>query len=170
MPSCQYLLHSLLEVGALGQVADQKSRHPEGSSEINVETKQSKETIRLRYLVGAVLIVITLFLALAPGTFSPLRPLTNEWLPSLSHRDARIAAHILGFSGLVVVMSWVTRRLIAATVIVFVLAMSIELIQAFLPWRDGTWKDVGLNLIALGLGLGIAWLLRIGKSPGQSPK
>ena len=122
---------------------------------------------RLRYLVGAAVVIATLFLALAPGSFSPLRPLTDDWLPSLSLRDARIAAHVFGFAALVVVMAWVTRRILAGVLIVFVLAMSIELIQAFLPWRTGSWWDVGLNLIALGLGFSIAWLLRIGKGPGQ---
>lgn len=137
---------------------------------MSVKINQAKGIIYLRYLFGAAVVVITLFFALAPGVFSPLRPLTNDWLPSLAHSDALIAAHVLGFACLVVVMAWVTQRIVAGVVVVFVLAMSIELIQAFLPWRDGTWKDVGLNLIALGLGLGIAWLLRIGKSPGQSPK
>ena len=136
---------------------------------VSLKIKPSMRIVSARYLIGAVLVIATLFFALAPGAFSPLRPLTTDWIPSLSLRDARIAAHVFGFAFLAVVMAWVTRRIIAGVLIVFVLAMSIELIQVFLPWRDGTWRDVGLNLIALGLGFGIAWLLRIGKSPGQSP-
>ena len=36
-------------------------------------------------LVGGVL-VVTAFLALAPGTYSPLAPLADDWLPALDHR------------------------------------------------------------------------------------
>lgn len=125
-----------------------------------MKIKQVSFTPYLRYVIGAILIIITLFFALAPGLFSPLRPLTDEWFPSLSNSDARIAAHILGFSGLLVVMVWASGRIIAVTMTVLVLAMSIELIQVFLPWRDGTWKDVGLNLLAISLGRGMSWLRR----------
>ena len=141
--------------------------YQESGLEGYVNTKQPKDFFCLRYLIGAVLLALTLFFALAPGVFSPLRPLTNDWIPSLALSDARMAAHVFGFAGLVVVMSWVTQRVVAGVVVVFVLAMSIELIQVFLPWRDGTWSDVGLNFIALGLGFGIAWFLGIGKRPGQ---
>lgn len=59
----------------------------------------------VQYLVGEAEIAMALFLALAPGVISPLGPFTADWMRSLTHRNPLIAAHVLGFAFLVVLMA-----------------------------------------------------------------
>jgi len=84
-------------------------------------------------LVGGVL-VVTAFLALAPGTYSPLAPLADDWIPALDHPHLVVAAHLLGYAGLVVLLTWLTRRLALAIAGALTFSLMLELIQVWLPW------------------------------------
>lgn len=111
-----------------------------------------------RLMVGGVL-VVTAFLALAPGAYSPLAPLADDWVPVLDHRHLVVAAHLVGYASLVVLVYWVTRHLALAVVGVLLFSTALELLQAWLPWRECSWADIQINLLAVALG----WLvIRVG--------
>lgn len=112
-------------------------------------------------LVGGVL-VVTAFLALAPGTYSPLAPLADDWVPALDHRHLVVAAHLLGYAGLVVLLTWLTRRLALAVAAVLAFSSALELIQVWLPWREGSWEDLAVNLLAVAVGALLVWLAERG--------
>ena len=112
-------------------------------------------------LVGGVL-VVTAFLALAPGTYSPLAPLADDWIPALDHPHLVVAAHLLGYAGLVVLLTWLTRRLALAVAAVLAFSSALELIQVWLPWREGSWEDLAVNLLAVAVGALLVWLAERG--------
>ncbi len=109
-------------------------------------------------LVGAV-VGMTAFLALAPGAYSPLAPLADDWVPVLDHRHVVVAAHLLGYAGMVVLLSWLWRRLLWSAAAVLVFSTVLEAAQTQLPWREGSWADLGVNLVAVLLGVWVVWVL-----------
>lgn len=64
-----------------------------------------------RVLVIGALMAATA-LAVAPGSWSPLAPLVNDWVPSLEHRHVVVMVHLLGFAALVMVLTWISGRLL----------------------------------------------------------
>lgn len=114
----------------------------------------------VRGLFFALLVIAGLFFALAPGTLSPLAPLADDWVSSLDHRLLVILAHLLGYAGLVMMLTWVWGRLLPAAVVVFLFSIAVESAQALLPWREGSLGDVALNFAAVWFGAALAALLR----------
>ncbi len=100
--------------------------------------------------------------ALAPGTYSPLAPLDDDWVPALDHRHLVVAAHLLGYAGLVVLLTWLTRRLALAVAAVLAFSSAPELIQVWLPWREGSWEDLAVNLLAVAVGALLVWVAERG--------
>ena len=39
-----------------------------------------------------------------------MRARPDDWVPALDHRHLVVAAHLLGYAGLVVLLTWLTRR------------------------------------------------------------
>ena len=111
-------------------------------------------------ILVAVLAGTTAVLALAPGSFSPLAPLVDDWIPSLDHRHVVVAAHLLGFSAFVVIVSWVWGRVVPAALAVFLFSALLELAQTQVAWREGSWSDLGVNAIAVLLGVLVVLVLR----------
>ena len=100
--------------------------------------------------------------ALVPGTYSPLAPLADDWVPALDHRHLVVAAHLLGYAGLVVLLTWLTRRLALAVAAILIFSSALELIQVWLPWREGSWEDLAVNLLAVAVGALLVWLAERG--------
>jgi hypothetical protein len=113
-----------------------------------------------RLLLLIVVCGLTAFLAVAPGSYSPLAPLVNDWAPWIDHRDAVILAHLVGFGGLVIMVTWLWGRLLPAALAVFAFSAVLEAVQTRIAWRDGSWSDLGLNAVAILLGILVAWALR----------
>jgi hypothetical protein len=115
-----------------------------------------------RVLFLIVVCGLTVFLAVAPGSYSPLAPLVNDWVPWIDHRYAVILAHLVGFGGLVVLVTWLWGRLLPAALAVFAFSAVLEALQTQIAWRNGSWSDLGLNAVAVLLGVLVAWgLLRV---------
>lgn len=96
----------------------------------------------------ALLAVATLVLSLAPKHLSP-----GALLP-------HVVVHLLGFGGLTVLAVWWWRRIVPAAVAVFGLSLLIEILQALVPWRQGSLRDVAINLLAVGVGAAIGgWMI-----------
>lgn len=112
------------------------------------------------WILVAVLAGVTVFLALAPGSFSPLAPLVDDWIPTLDHRHVVVAAHLLGFSALVVIVTGVWGRVVSAAVAVFLFSALLELAQTQVAWREGSWSDLGVNAVAVLLGVVIVLVIR----------
>ena len=100
--------------------------------------------------------------ALVPGTYSPLAPLADDWVPALDHRHLVVAAHLLGYAGLVVLLTWLTRRLALAVAAILIFSSALALIQVWLPWREGSWEDLAVNLLAVAVGALLVWLAERG--------
>lgn len=105
------------------------------------------------WMLIAVLAGATALLALAPGSLSPLAPLADDWIPALDHRHVVVAAHLLGFFVLVVILAGVWGRLVPAAVAVFGFSALLELAQTQVAWREGSWSDLGVNAVAVLLGV-----------------
>ncbi len=108
----------------------------------------------------AVLTGATTVLALAPGSFSPLATLVDDWIPWLDHRHVVVAAHLLWFSALVVIVTGVWGRVFPAAVAVFLFSALLELAQTQVAWREGSWSDLGVNAVAVLLGVVVVLVIR----------
>ncbi len=113
-----------------------------------------------RVLLLIFLCGLIVFLAVAPGSYSPLAPLVNDWAPWIDHRYAVILAHLVGFGGLVVMVNWLWGRLLRAALAVFAFSVFLEVLQTRIAWRDGSWSDVGLNAVAVLLGVLVVLVIR----------
>lgn len=111
-------------------------------------------------LLIALLAGATVALALAPGSFSPLAPLVDDWVPSLDHQHVVVVAHLLGFCALVVIVAGVWGRVVSAALAVFVFSALLELAQTQVAWREGSWSDLGVNAIAVLLGVLVVLVVR----------
>ena len=104
---------------------------------------------------GVAVLAVTTGLALLPGDAWPLATLAQAgaraglqpYLPALTH--------LLGFAGLVGVFTALGGhpRLAAAGVLGY--SALLELLQGFIPWREASWADMQVNLLAVVLGLGV---------------
>ncbi len=118
-------------------------------------SKRRPLSILIAVLAGA-----TAVLALAPGSFSPLAPLVDDWIPSLDHRHVVVVAHLLGFSALVVIVTGVWGRVVSAAVAVFLFSALLELAQTQVAWREGSWSDLSVNAVAVLVGVLVVWVFR----------
>ncbi len=113
-----------------------------------------------RVLVIGALMATTAVLAVAPGSWSPLAPLADDWIPSLDHRHVVVMAHLVGFAALVMVLTWISGRLLWSAIAVFLFSASLEVVQSRIAWRNASWEDLGLNVVAVVLGVGAVWAFR----------
>ena len=104
---------------------------------------------------GVAIVAVTTGLALLPSDAWPLAMLAQAgaraglqpYLPALTH--------LLGFAALVGVFTALGRHpgLAAAGVLGF--SVLLELLQGMVPWREASWADMQVNLLAVVLGLGV---------------
>lgn len=113
-----------------------------------------------RLLLLMCLCGLTVFLAVAPGSYSPLVPLVTDWVPGFDHRYAVILAHLFGFAALVVIVTWLWGRLLPAALAVLVFSGVLEAVQTQIAWREGSWLDVGWNAVAVFLGVLVVVVVR----------
>jgi len=109
----------------------------------------------------AMLGLVALTLSLLPNHLSP-----GAFLP-------HVVVHLVGFGGLVVVATWVWQRPVLAGGAVFALSVAIEVLQALVPWRQGSLRDVAINAVAVTAGVVVGWwILRTAErsaKPGEKP-
>ena len=99
---------------------------------------------------------VTTWLALAPGTAFPLPALAavaDTGLPAVLQPYRADLPHLLGFAGLVVLFTALLGRTGVAAAWVLAFATLLEALQLFVPWREASWADVRVNLLAVALGL-----------------
>ncbi len=103
---------------------------------------------RLWLAGGLLLVVLIVVLSLAPD------------MPGPSMSGADKLAHILmyliamfWFAGIYVRANWARVGLVLV-----LLGIIIELLQATSGWREGDWLDALMNLAGVGLGIALAWL------------
>lgn len=113
----------------------------------------------MKLLLVIALGLTALVFALVPGAWSPLGPLVDDWIPALEHQQVLVAVHLVGFAGLVVAVSWAGVRLLPSALGVLLFSAILELAQGATPWREASWGDFGVNLIAVLIGTLLAALL-----------
>ena len=67
-------------------------------------------------------------------------------------------ARLVLVGGLLVAIPFLA--LAVAAVLIF--SSTLELIQVWLPWREGSWKDLAVNLLAVALGALLVWVAERG--------
>ena len=98
------------------------------------------------------LVLLALVLSLAPKHLSP-----GALMPHM-------LVHLLGFGGLTVAAIWLSRRVVLSAIAVFALSVLIELLQLAVPWRQGSMRDITVNLVAVVIGAVVgALVLRIAR-------
>lgn len=103
------------------------------------------------------LLIVSALLALAFVTITALLPRTEERL------------HFVTFG----LFGFFSRRLLPTSLAVLaILAWSggDELFQNWLPDRVGDWRDVGMNIVAGAIGMGLAWLGTLRKPSTRTSK
>jgi len=99
--------------------------------------------VPLRRIAFWLPLVICTWLALGSG------------LPSVAPKVSDVVLHLFAFSYLTVALRIAHAKLIVLLVAVLMLAYGglIEILQGFLPPRQSEWKDFGVDLIGVALGL-----------------
>ena len=125
----------------------------------NERTEHRSDTVLMRpWPLGVVVIVLglTTWLALAPGTTFPLpalAALADAGVPAVLQPYRADLPHLLGFAGLVVLFTALLGRAGVAAALVLGFATLLEAMQLFIPWREASWADLRVNLLAVALGL-----------------
>ncbi len=99
---------------------------------------------------------LTTWLALAPGTTFPLpalAALADACVPAVLQPYRADLPHLLGFAALVVLFVALLGRAGVAAGLVLGFATLLEAVQLFVPWREASWADLRVNLLAVVLGL-----------------
>ena len=122
--------------------------------------------------LGVVVIVLglTTWLALAPGTTFPLpalAALADAGVPAVLQPYRADLPHLLGFAGLVVLFTALLGRAGVAAALVLGFATLLEAMQLFVPWREASWADLRVNLLGLGLNAGALTSL-VGETVGAA--
>ena len=95
---------------------------------------------------------LTTWLALAPGTTFPLpalAALADACVPAVLQPYRADLPHLLGFAGLVVLFTALLGRAGVAAALVLGFATLLEAVQLFVPWREASWADLRVNLLAV---------------------
>ena len=108
--------------------------------------------------LGVVVTVLglTTWLALAHSTAFPLpalAALADAGVPAVLQPYRADLPHLLGFAGLVVLFTALLGRAGVAAALVLGFATLLEAMQLFVPWREASWADLRVNLLAVALGL-----------------
>lgn len=76
-------------------------------------------------------------------------------LPSAAPKVSDIALHLFAFSYLTVALRIAHTKLVIVLVVVSMLAYGglIEILQGYLPQRESEWKDFGVDVLGVALGL-----------------
>jgi VanZ family protein len=111
----------------------------------------------LRWLPSLTIMVIIFFVSSRPSTD----------LPNFGALEAvfEIGGHMLGYGLLALSLSYAAgnhhiKSLGVAGVLAFLYSISDEMHQSFVPGRDASLFDVGIDLIGIFLGLSTMWFLR----------
>mgnify|MGYP001767416651 CR=1 FL=1 len=98
---------------------------------------------------------LTTWLALLPGTAPPLpalAALADAGIPAVLQPYRADLPHLLGFTGLVVLFTALLGRAGLAAAWVLAFATLLEAVQLCVPWREASWADLRVNLLAVVLG------------------
>lgn len=88
----------------------------------------------------------------------------NELGFSVWLRGSPAFGHVLGYGLLGFMLSGVLsrRRFFFAPVIASILGALMEAAQLLIPSRAASFSDIGMNVLGVGLGFGVYWLLQFG--------
>ena len=116
--------------------------------------------VGVRVLVLGLLLLLGAVAALLPGSFVFGTLLSPGFVRWAGYENLLLLAHLGVYGGLVVVWVWVWGRLLTAAAGVFAFSLAMEGLQALTSWREGSFADVLLNLVAVLLGVGTVLLVR----------
>ena len=104
---------------------------------------------------GVAVVVATTWLALVPSDAWPLATLAYAAVPAGLQPYLPALTHLLGFAALVGVFTALGGHPGLAAVGVLGFSALLELLQGIIPWREASWADMQVNLLAVVLGLGV---------------
>lgn len=116
---------------------------------------------------GVAVVGATTWLALLPSDAWPLATLAYAAVPAGLQPYLPEMTHLLGFAGLVVVFTALVGHPGVAAAGVLGFSTLLEMIQGWVPWREASWADVQVNLLAVALGLAlVTGVTRLGLAHG----